>query len=157
MNFFNLLHKRLLLYRIHVYPKIYGAFQILLRRGKYNEAKEFYKQGIFHNRETSLAIHDRILIPEHLGDLHVSLARLYYTQATHKARDPFKPLIPEVEEALKNFREATLVNPDGADGWKGVGFIYEKMGLFKESQAAFKEALRINPNDPEIRPKVSGS
>lgn len=137
-------------------PNHHRLVQILLRDEKYEEAQELYKEAIFYSDQVSWDIRKYKDVGT-LSDLQVSLARLYFTQATKRTANPFNPVQPEVAMALKYFDEATQVNPKSTDAWKGKGFLLEKMGRLPEAQAAFQEALKLNPNDPEIRPNVSGT
>jgi hypothetical protein len=138
-------------------PNHHRMVQILLRRKEYDEAKRLYEQAIFHNKDTSTAI--RTAPDSHRsGELGVSLAKVYFTEAQDKARaknqDPFQAYPELIEEALKWFKFATDLQPDNVDGWKGQGFMLERMGRHAEAQAAYRKALQLSPNDPELKPKV---
>jgi len=141
-------------------PNTDRMVQILMRKGNFAEAKRLYKQCIFHNDVTSRLIR-KVPFADRLGPLYVSIAKVCFTEANQKARDPFHPVLPEVEEALGYFKAGcdldleNLKTPEGKlqniDAWKGYGFILEKMGKGQEAQIAFRQAYQINPNDPELR------
>ncbi len=144
-------------------PNTDRMVQILLRRGNFEEAKRLYKQCIYHNDVTSRRIR-RITFPDRLASLYVSLAKVCFTEANQKSKDPFHPLLPETKEAVEWMKKAADLDLEGLkpenggrltniDAWKGYGFFLEKMGRAQEAQDAFRRALQINPNDPELRMK----
>ena len=49
------------------------------------------------------------------------------------------------KEALKNFKEANMVNPKHGTALYNAAIVLKKMGLIKEAKNLFEEALKINP------------
>jgi len=86
--------------------------------------------------------------------LAVSLAKVNYTQAIEKYKDPYNPISPEVQDAIKYFQMAADWKPDTVEAWKGLGFLYSKIGKPAESQAALRKALELSPNDQELKASV---
>ncbi len=134
-------------------PNIDRMTQIMLRDKKYDEIKKFYERGIYYNGPVSKSINNEGA-PHNVGPLAVSLAKINYTQALEKYKDPFKPVAPEIEEAVKYFKVAAEWQPKNVDAWKGLGFLLNKMGKNEESQAALRQGLAISPNDPELKANV---
>lgn len=49
------------------------------------------------------------------------------------------------KEALKNFKEANMVNPKHGTALYNAAIVLKKIGLIKEAKNLFEEALKINP------------
>jgi tetratricopeptide (TPR) repeat protein/O-antigen ligase len=134
-------------------PNIDRMVQILLRRKNYAEIKKLYEKGIYYNGPVGKAINNWGY-PNNVVPLSISLAKVNYTEALEKYKDPFHPVAPEVNEAIKYFKLATEWNPQSVDAWKGLGFLLGRMGKPEESQSALRNALAISPNDPELKANV---
>lgn len=134
-------------------PNIDRMVQILLRSKNYPEIEKLYKLGIHYNGPVGISI-NKIGHPDSMLTLTLSLAKIYFTQAVEKYKDPFHPVAPEVQEAVKYFQMATEWKPDNPEGWKGLGFLLGRMGKQTESQAALRRALQLSPNDPELKANV---
>jgi tetratricopeptide (TPR) repeat protein/O-antigen ligase len=134
-------------------PNIDRMVQILLRTKNYDEIKKLYAKGIEYNGPISKSI-NKEGAPQNVGPLAISLAKVNYTQALEKSKDPFHPLLPEVEDAVKYFKVATDWQPQNVEAWKGLGFLLGKMGKIEESQAALRKALALSPNDAELKAGV---
>jgi superkiller protein 3 len=133
-------------------PNFDRMIQILLMDQKFHESEELYKEAIYYNEVVSKLIRD---VPDpNVSNLCVSLAKVYYTEATRLSPDPFHPVLSPVEEALKYFKKATEARPKNEDAWKGLGFILDKMGKKDEAQAAWRKALEISPNDPDLKANI---
>lgn len=46
-------------------------------------------------------------------------------------------------EALTAYKEALRVNPDNAEAYLNLGFVYYELGFDKEAQEAFARATRL--------------
>jgi tetratricopeptide (TPR) repeat protein len=131
-------------------PNIDRMVQILLRSKNYEEIKKLYKTGIYYNGDVGRSI-NQTGYPENVSGLAISLAKVDYTQALELTKDPFHPVHPNIEEALTYFKMATEQTPTSAEAWKGYGFLLERVGRHAESQVALQNALRLSPNDPELK------
>lgn len=53
------------------------------------------------------------------------------------------------DEAIYQFQESVRLNPNGAEGFRNLGNVYQMVGRNVEAIGAFREAVRINPKDVE--------
>lgn len=128
--------------------------QILLMDKKYDEAIEIYKTGVHYNDTVGKSI-NKTGSPHNVSPLATSLGKIYYTRALEKSANPFQPLLPEVEEAVKYFRIAAESIPSNLEAWKGLGFLLTRMGRTEEAQVAYRKAVELAPNDPELKAGLS--
>jgi tetratricopeptide (TPR) repeat protein/O-antigen ligase len=134
-----------------VFPPNYDRLvQLLLMRGKTKEAIDLYKQAIKYNFDTVYSIHHVYFADR--APLAVSLAKLYYQQVAQQP-NPFSPPTPEVLEAIKYFELALKADPANLEALKGLGFLYDKIGKHDLAQASYREALKLSPNDPDLKTK----
>ncbi len=134
-----------------VFPQNYDRMvQILVMQHRFKEAEDLYTEAIYNNDEVSRAIRKSPFY-DRVAELSVSLAKLYYTEALQKTPNPFSPLLPQISEALKYFQKALEMDPKSMEALKGLGFMYSKLGKTKEAQEMWGRALRVSPNDPDIR------
>jgi tetratricopeptide (TPR) repeat protein len=131
-------------------PNYDRLVQLLLMKGKAAEAIELYKQATHYNIKVMRSIHNRYF--EDRAQVAVSLAKLYFNQVANRS-DVFTPPSPEIKEALHYFELATQVDPANVEAWKGLGFLYEKIGDQPKAQKAYQEALKLAPNDPDLKRK----
>lgn len=133
-----------------VFPANYDRIvQILLMDGKSAEAIDLYKEALYYNDVVVRSIHNRN-VPDRVSAIAVSLAKLYYNQVVGNP-NPFSPLLPQVTEAIKYFKLAAENDPKNIEAWKGLGFLSEKTGQHEQAQAAYKQALTLSPNDPDLK------
>jgi tetratricopeptide (TPR) repeat protein len=134
-----------------VFPPNYDRLaQLLSIRGQFQEAAEFYKQAIYYNDEIAKSIYKNGF-PDRIAALSLSLAKTYYNLAVHTAPDPFHPLLPAVNDALKYFQMSVDADSTTLEAWKGIGFLYNRMGKPAEAQQAWRKAHEIAPNDPDLK------
>lgn len=152
-QFYDQAYSHFRLYRMidPVFPPNYDRMvQILLLDNKYKEAEELYKEAIYYNQEVARSIRNEPF-SDRLTHLALSLAKIYYTEAQTLSLNPFQPLLPQVEEALKYFNMAVEHDPKNIEAWKGAGFLLEKMGRKEEAQRVFRKIAELSPNDPDLR------
>ena len=53
-----------------------------------------------------------------------------------------------IEETIRNYKEAISTNPNDFDAYFGLGGCYSELGKEEEALKATKEAIRIRPNYP---------
>jgi tetratricopeptide (TPR) repeat protein len=131
-------------------PNYDRLVQLLLMKGKRQEAIDLYKQAVHYNFDVYFSIHDQYA-PDR-APLAVSLAKLYYNEVANKP-GVFSPPAPEVLEAIKYFKLAATADPNNLEAWKGLGFLYEKTGQGALAQQAYQTALKLAPNDPDLKRK----
>ncbi|MCG3203463.1 MAG: hypothetical protein KCHDKBKB_00131 [Elusimicrobia bacterium] len=132
-------------------PNYDRIVQILLMDGKVQESIELYKEALFNNEEMTRTIH-KWTYRDRVAAISISLAKLHFNQVAHLP-NPFNPPMPQVQEAIKYFQKAVESEPNNLEGWKGLGFMLEKTGRGAEAQAAYKKALELSPNDPDLKMK----
>lgn len=54
----------------------------------------------------------------------------------------------QMSEALDKFQEATKLNPDNADAWNGLGWVYFNSGSPDQAQVAWQKCLKLSPDQP---------
>lgn len=139
-----------------VFPPNYDRIaQILIMRGDYEECIRLYKQGMYYSDVTARGIHNNPF-SDRLAPMALSVAKLNLTLANKKSKNPYDPLLPEVEEALTYFKMSAEHDPKSAEAWKGVGFVLERLGKQKEAQEAYLKAHALSPNDPSWQTVPAG-
>ncbi len=57
----------------------------------------------------------------------------------------------EYEQARPYLEEAVQIKPDEAAGWFNLGFVYEQLGDLDKAEKAYKESLKLNPDDYKLK------
>ncbi len=131
-------------------PNYDRLVQLMLMQGKTQEAIELYKQAVYYNFDVILTIHNRYN-PDR-APVAVGLAKLYYNQVANRP-NAFSPPAPEVLEAIKYFKLAATADPTNVEALKGLGFLYEKTGQAALAQQSYQAAMKLAPNDPDLKRK----
>ncbi len=133
-------------------PNLDRMAQILLMDGKVHEVIELYEKGLYYNNDVAKLIHGQKI--NHFGDrvasIAVSLAKLNFNQVSGRP-NPFNPPLPEIQKAIEYFKLATVNDPKSLEAWKGLGFMLEKVGKGAEAQEAYRKAIELAPNDPDLK------
>lgn len=58
-------------------------------------------------------------------------------------------------EALFRFQQASRMEPGNVRALNNLAVAYEAVGLFDEALATYREALKVSPNDSELRGNYS--
>jgi tetratricopeptide (TPR) repeat protein len=56
-------------------------------------------------------------------------------------------------EAIKEFEQATRINPDSTDAWVLLGLCHMRLNQLKSAVSDFSAAIRLDPEDPYSRYK----
>ena len=56
-------------------------------------------------------------------------------------------VLPQLDEALAAGQQAVKSAPDNPDAFYTLGLVHEKMGHYKEAEAAFIQAGKLNPEN----------
>jgi len=67
-----------------------------------------------------------------------------------------KEATTKATEAIHLFIQAVLLAPDYADAWHQLGFAYDFQEKYKEAVAAYKNAIRLDPNDWAAMGNIAG-
>ena len=59
-------------------------------------------------------------------------------------------VLPQLDEALVAGQQAVKYAPGNADAFYQLGQVHEKMGHYKEAEAAFVQAAKLNPENPDV-------
>ena len=60
----------------------------------------------------------------------------------------------KMDDALAEMDESLSVNPQNSEAWLIIGDIYERRRMFDEAIGAYREALKIAPNDKMMQFKL---
>jgi len=61
-------------------------------------------------------------------------------------------LVPgRIDDAVAELKEALRLNPDFAPGWHILGMTWIRLGNLPEAALAFRQELRLVPDDPEAQ------
>jgi tetratricopeptide (TPR) repeat protein len=134
-----------------VFPPNYDRIaQILVLKGKTDEAIDLYKQAIYYNDAVAKSI-NKVGYPDRVSQLALSVAKLLFNEAVHNHANPYNPPSKEILESIQYFKMAADAMPTTAEAWKGLAFLYQKTGQMNLAQDALRKARQINPNDPAIQ------
>ncbi len=62
-----------------------------------------------------------------------------------------------LKDAIAQYEEALRVQPDFAPGWHNLGTIWFQLGNLPEAAVAFREEVRLSPNDPAARQALAAA
>lgn len=150
---------------------VYQLGETHLQLGSFEEAIKRFQQ---FQKMVNLTIEDQITNPEllysgiataydALGKKHEAIE--YYTLSLVFDRSQAVPLtkrgwsyVTQANRlALKDFEEATKLNPDNPDSWTGLAYVQASTGALKESLANAQRAAQLavkQANDPQIGVKA---
>ena len=131
-------------------PNYHRMVEILINKNNMDEAIKLYQEALYYNDVVVKQIYPRNF-PKRLSDISLNLAKVYYTKATRMSPNPFQPVLPEIQEALKHFQNAVKYDPKKVEAYKGAGRILGLMGRQKEAQQYLQKAHQLAPNDPELK------
>lgn len=140
---------------------------VLFRLGELARRNGDYQKSVRYFRDALAGSGDLAFQYDVMNALGLSLLSLDQKEAAEKMfkeaaqRDPGRPAaylnLSLLYRGQKNFlaavdsvRKAIAANPKSPDGYKLLGLIYYESGWEKESLAAFRESLRLRPDQPEI-------
>jgi tetratricopeptide (TPR) repeat protein len=62
-----------------------------------------------------------------------------------------------LKDAIAQYEDALRLRPDFAPGWHNLGASWFQVGNLPAASAAFREELRLSPNDPEARQALAAA
>ncbi|MCB4756218.1 MAG: tetratricopeptide repeat protein [Elusimicrobia bacterium] len=131
-------------------PNYDQIVRILLRKKNFKEAEELYRKALYYADNVNVDILN-IPSPTRVPSVGLSLAKVLYMGAQEKSQNPFSPVLPQIEEAMKCFKRVIEVDPKNVEALKGLGFMYTKVGRAQEAQPLLQQAYQLAPNDPELK------
>jgi cytochrome c-type biogenesis protein CcmH/NrfG len=90
-----------------------------------------------------------------LSSFYTGLAKVYLNKAKSINPNPFRPTLPEVNNAIDCFRKAVFNDPNNQEAWKLLGYVLTQVGQQAEAQAAWQKAKTLAPNDPDLQPAAA--
>lgn len=144
--------------------KFTEAEQILQQALQYapddEKVQSYYALAVRKNEEQQIAAPSQeIFSPE---DEHeeppspISPSDKLPQRASSRKRDPVRELLDkgieylengQLNNALEAFNEVIRVEPNGSDGYFGLGLIYEQKGEVIKAIDAYEKAVELNPDD----------
>lgn len=138
-----------------VFPPNYDRIvQILMLKGKTQEAIDLIKQGIYYNDVVAREIHPEAF-HDRVAAFAIQLGKIYLGLAGQEKGDAYHPPSENVKESLKYFQMAVEHEPQSVEGWKGLAFLYAKMGDTAKSHEAMARLRQLAPNDPDVQRALS--
>ncbi|MFH1386049.1 MAG: tetratricopeptide repeat protein [bacterium] len=120
-----------------------------LAKGYLGLAKSYDKLGelesAFNNLKMALKIDDRDpAINIYANDLSLRLEKVGHGKFKAK----------RYNEAIALFRKATELKDDSLASWKEMGDSFRQLGMMTEANNAWREALKLDPDNVEMRAKL---
>lgn len=145
---------------------VFRLGELARRNGEYARSVQLFKDAL-------VASSDRAFTYDVLNALGLSLSALNDENSAEKTFMEATRLVPERSEAFlnlallyrsrKNFvaavnhaSKAISASRNNPDGYKLLGLIYYEAGWQKESLSAFRESLKLSPDQPDIVNLVRG-
>ena len=80
-----------------------------------------------------------------------------YAEAHHNLGLAWSQLPGRLNDAITQFEAALRLKPDFAPGWHNLGVSWFRLGNLPAAAAAFREELRLSPNDPAARQALAAA
>jgi tetratricopeptide (TPR) repeat protein len=71
-----------------------------------------------------------------------------FAQAHNNLGDALSKMPGRLNDAIAQYEEALRLQPDDAPGWHNLGASWFHLGNLPAAAAAFREEVRLAPNDP---------
>ena len=80
-----------------------------------------------------------------------------YAEAHHNLGLAWSQVPGRLNDAITQFEAALRLKPDFAPGWHNLGVSWFRLGNLPAAAAAFREELRLSPNDPAARQALAAA
>jgi tetratricopeptide (TPR) repeat protein len=80
-----------------------------------------------------------------------------YAEAHHNLGLAWSQMPGRLNDAIAQFKAALRLKPDFAPGWHNLGVSWFRLGNLPAAVAAFREELRLSPNDPVARQALAAA
>ena len=78
-------------------------------------------------------------------------------EAHYNLGNAWSQLPERLPDAITQYKETLRLKPDFAPGWHNLGTIWFRLGDFPAAAAAFREEVRLSPNDPAARQALTAA
>ena len=80
-----------------------------------------------------------------------------YVEAHYNLGNAWSQVPGRLHEAIVQYEEALRLKPDFAPGWHNLGASWFQLGNLPAAAAAFREELRLSPNDPAAQQALAAA
>jgi tetratricopeptide (TPR) repeat protein len=80
-----------------------------------------------------------------------------YAEAHHNLGLAWSQMPGRLNDAIAQYEAALRLKPDFAPGWHNLGVSWFHLGNLPAAAAAFREELRLSPNDPAARQALAAA
>jgi tetratricopeptide (TPR) repeat protein len=80
-----------------------------------------------------------------------------YAEAHYNLGLAWSQLPGRLQDAITQFEAALRLKPDYAPGWHNLGVSWFRLGNLPAAVAAFREELRLSPNDPAAQQALAAA
>jgi protein O-mannosyl-transferase len=78
-------------------------------------------------------------------------------EAHYNLGNAWSQLPERLPDAITQYKETLRLQPDFAPGWHNLGTIWFRLGNFPAASAAFREEVRLSPNDPAAQQALAAA
>ena len=80
-----------------------------------------------------------------------------YVEAHYNLGNAWSQVPGRLHDAIVQYEEALRLKPDFAPGWHNLGASWFQLGNLPAAAAAFREELRLSPNDPAAQQALAAA
>lgn len=104
------------------------------RSANYEQAIEHFKNAVFLDNDLKVA--------------KLYLATAYAQQYVPGVEDPAN--LRMAQQAIEEYQKVLVNDPNSVNSLKGIAFLYMQMKDFDKARTFYKNAIKVDPADPEI-------
>jgi tetratricopeptide (TPR) repeat protein len=143
-----------------------GAAVLTERRNEdYRDAVRLWSTTVAHSPNNPRALYNLGLSLLQAGRLSEAIAQFEaalklsptFADAHNNLGNAWAKLPGRLNDAIAEFKEVLRLQPDFAPGWHNLGTSWFYLGNLPAAAAAFREELRLSPNDPAARQALAAA